>query len=236
MSFFKYPATPHLAVLTDMDIRGDKVMSEAEREAFLDGEVVIEEKVDGANLGISFSPDGAVRLQNRGEYLHDPLVGQWKPLAGWLRPRLDLLFDLLEDRLILFGEWCYACHSVAYTKLPDWFLVFDVWDKAAGRFWSTRRRDALARSARLSTVKRKAQGRFRLEELKRFFSMSAYSDERVEGIYLRREDDEWLHDRAKLVRPAFVQAVEQHWTRAALRPNRIAAVEELDARDPEGEV
>ena len=31
----------------------------------------------------------------------------------------------LGDRLILFGEWCAAQHSLDYETLPDWFLAFD---------------------------------------------------------------------------------------------------------------
>ncbi len=221
MSFFKFPSTPHLAVLAGSDIREDKVLSEVERDAFLAHEVVIEEKVDGANLGISFAPDGAVQLQNRGEFLREPLTGQWKTVGAWLRPRMDALFDLLEDRLILFGEWCYARHSVPYTSLPDWFLAFDVWDKVSQRFWSTRRRDSLARSAGLASVRRAGKGHFRFDELEPFFSASGYGEEPVEGLYLRREDDDWLLDRAKLVRSAFIQSVEEHWSRSEIRRNKV---------------
>ena len=35
---------------------------------FLRYELVVEEKVDGANLGISFDENGTIRVQNRGEY------------------------------------------------------------------------------------------------------------------------------------------------------------------------
>ncbi len=48
--FFKFPSTPHLATLPGVDIRGDKVLSESERDAFLKHGLVVEEKVDGANL------------------------------------------------------------------------------------------------------------------------------------------------------------------------------------------
>ena len=56
--FFKFPSTPHLAVLLGVDVRGDKVMSEKERDEFLRHEITVEEKIDGANLGISFDGDG----------------------------------------------------------------------------------------------------------------------------------------------------------------------------------
>ena len=123
-NFFKFPSTPHLALLGDVDIRGDKVMSEPERDAFLGHKLVVEEKVDGANLGISFDSNGNIHAQNRGAYLTLPGLGQWKKLLEWLSPKEDMLFDHLIDRYILFGEWCYAQHSVFYNRLPDWFLGF----------------------------------------------------------------------------------------------------------------
>ena len=84
-NFFKFPSTPHLAALPDVDIRGDKVFSESERHEFLKHHLVVEEKIDGANLGISFDSEGNIRTQNRGAYLYPPRLGQWKKLGDCLR-------------------------------------------------------------------------------------------------------------------------------------------------------
>ena len=64
--FFKFPSTPHLITMPGVDIRDDKVLTPAECEEFLGHELTIEEKVDGANLGISFDSDAGIRAQNRG--------------------------------------------------------------------------------------------------------------------------------------------------------------------------
>ena len=56
--FFKFPSTPHLAAFADMDFRSDKLLSDAERNAFLQQNLLVEEKIDGANLGISFDSEG----------------------------------------------------------------------------------------------------------------------------------------------------------------------------------
>ena len=42
-SFFKFPSTPHLAALPDVDIREDKVLSESERFDFLRHSLVVKE-------------------------------------------------------------------------------------------------------------------------------------------------------------------------------------------------
>lgn len=221
-NFFKFPSTPHLAALADVDIRGDKVLSESERYEFLQHSLVVEEKVDGANLGISFDSEGNIRAQNRGAYLHLPESGQWKKLDDWLTPRLDMLFEYLSDYLILFGEWCYAQHSVFYDRLPDWFLGFDIYDKRFGRFLSSERRDALLRKMCIAQVPVVTRGHFTYPEIQKFLSISKFSEQSAEGIYLRFDQGDWLAQRAKLVRPAFIQAVEQHWSRSSIRPNRLS--------------
>ena len=122
--YFKFPSTKHIILPEEEKIRIDKAMSPDEIGEMLEHEIVIEEKVDGANLGISFDHDGEIHLQNRGNWLSYPLNGQWKKLEEWLITKEDTLFDCLCDRYILFGEWCYATHSIYYNKLPDYFIGY----------------------------------------------------------------------------------------------------------------
>ena len=220
-NFFKFPSTPHLALLGDVDIRGDKVMSEHERDAFLRYELVVEEKVDGANLGISFDSDGNIRAQNRGAYLPLPGLGQWKKLLEWLSPKEDMLFDHLIDRYILFGEWCYAQHSVFYNRLPDWFLGFSIYDRHVGHFLSTDKRDAFFREMGISKVPFLAHGYFTFSSIEELLSFSKLGDELAEGLYLRLDQDNWLMQRAKLVRPDFIQSIGQHWSQSGIKKNRV---------------
>ena len=219
--FFKYPSTPHLVLLEDMSVRDDKVMSEAERNEFLQHELVIEEKVDGANLGISFDSDGNLRAQNRRNYLHLPASGQWKSLAGWLTPRTETFFDVISDRYILFGEWCYAQHSVKYDRLPDWFLGFDLYDKQTGNFLATSRRNELFRKVQVEYVPFIVRGRFTLVEIQSLLAKSNLGAQPAEGICIRYESDNWLVKRAKLVRLSFIEEMDQHWSRSGIRRNRL---------------
>jgi ATP-dependent RNA circularization protein (DNA/RNA ligase family) len=197
------------------------VLSESERNEFLQHNLVVEEKVDGANLGISFDSEGNIRAQNRGAYLQLPESGQWKHLEQWLTPRTETFFEHLSDRFILFGEWCYAQHSVFYNRLPDWFLGFDLYDKQIGRFFSSVRRDKLFRKMCIAQVPIIARGCFTFSELKKLLSKSKLTDQPAEGLYFRLDKGDWLAQRAKLVRPAFIQSVEQHWSRSAIKPNRL---------------
>lgn len=65
------------------------------------------------------------------------------------------------------------------------------------------------------------QGNFSLEELKNLLSISRLSDTPAEGIYLRFDEGDWLGQRAKLVRPEFIQSIEEHWSRRRIKPNRL---------------
>lgn len=219
--FYKFPSTPHLALLGDIEVRGDKVMSEAERGRFLQNKLVVEEKIDGANLGISFDVDGNIRTQNRGSYLKLPTTGQWKKLSDWLDLRIDVFFEHLTDRFILFGEWCYAQHSVSYDRLLDWFLGYDIFDKRHLKFFSCTRRDQFFQKLNISQVPILKRGYFSFSEIKYLFSQSKLGKEPSEGLYLRFDQEDWLAQRAKLVRPAFIQSIGQHWSRSDIKINQL---------------
>jgi ATP-dependent RNA circularization protein (DNA/RNA ligase family) len=221
--FFRFPHTPHLAWLGEGIPRDDKVLSPVEAESFLAYEVIVEEKLDGANMGISFSPEGEVRVQNRGQYLQLPMRGQFEKLHGWLRTRVDLLFDVLGEDLILFGEWCAARHSIGYERLPDWFVVFDLYDRKSQKFWSTNRRNNVAAQLDSPVVPRLLHGQISLKSLKEFVQAqpSAFREGPLEGVVVRRESADWLESRAKLVRPDFVQAIAEHWSHRRIEWNKL---------------
>lgn len=222
--FFRFPHTPHLEWLGEETPRDDKVLSSAEADALLDGYVVVEEKLDGANLGFSIDKDARIRAQNRGQYLTDPYAGQFSRLTSWLSQHTDSLRDALTPELIIFGEWCAARHSLDYSALPDWFLLFDVYDCAVGRFWSTTRRNWLAKAACLVTVPEVFHGRTTLSALAEQV-MNTPSQYRaggpLEGLVIRKESPDWCETRAKLVRTDFAQAIDTHWRKRVIEWNRI---------------
>lgn len=226
--FFRFPHTPHLAWMGQEEPRDDKVLPPAEVTALLTGEVVVEEKLDGANLGLSLASDGSLRAQNRGQYLESPHAGQFSRLPAWLAQHSAELQSVLAPDLILFGEWCAAKHSLDYTALPDWFLLFDVYDRSAGKFWSTARRNALAAQAGLKMVPQVLRGKTTLTALTQTVTTtsSRYRDGPLEGVVIRRENTEWCEARAKLVRLDFTQAIGEHWRKRAIEWNRVRFTEQ----------
>lgn len=221
--FFRFPHTPHLIWLGNQAPRGDKVLSAEDVRILLEGEIAVEEKIDGTNVGLSVDECGTLRVQSRGEFLGPGGARQFDPLWPWLDERKAALTNALGQGLVLFGEWCFAVHSVRYDRLPDWFLAFDVYDREAGRFWSVDRRNHLLVELGLAPVPALSRGRFLLSELLGFLGGSRVSSSPMEGVYLRRDVADWLLGRAKIVRPEFAESIDEHWSKRPFERNGLLA-------------
>lgn len=218
--FYKFPSTPYIEA--DITIkRNDKILQKKEMEEIFGQPISIEEKIDGANLGISFNSSGDLQLQNRGSYLLVPLEGQWKPLENWIACHETTIFDVLLDKYILFGEWCYAKHSIYYNALPDWFIGFDIYDIGKDKFLSVRQRNILLNRMGVKVVPQLGQGFHNVNELSQFFGKSQYSDEKCEGIYIRQDEGEYLKYRAKMVQKEFKQNITEHWSKGKMQCNKV---------------
>jgi RNA ligase len=168
-----------------------------------------------------------LRVQNRGQYLHPPYAGQFARLPDWLALHGDNLCGVLAQHddagLMLFGEWCAARHSLDYGYLPDWFLLFDVYDRRQGRFWSASRRTELAVQLGLATVPQLSRGCCTLQQFTDLLSSqhSQFRSGTLEGVVIRHDSADWCEARAKLVRPDFTQAIVEHWSRRRVEWNRL---------------
>ena len=146
---YKFPRTRHLINLGSAS-RDDLILSKDEMKRFLDvsdGSIItLEEKVDGANLGISIDEVTlAFRVQNRSHYVNRNSHEQFKKLDKWLGDHSSDLFALLQPdesklnprtKYIVYGEWLCLKHSIGYDRLPDTFLVFDIFEAYSGKFLS----------------------------------------------------------------------------------------------------
>lgn len=143
-SIYKYPRTHHIegSRLQPGDEDMQAVSWDAIQKKYPNATVVVEEKMDGANAGISCS-NNELQLQSRGHYLtggarekHFDLFKQWA--FQYQQP----LCSALGNNLVLYGEWLYAKHTIFYDQLPHYFLEFDILDTTQDFFWSTARRKA----------------------------------------------------------------------------------------------
>ncbi|RYZ81640.1 MAG: DNA ligase, partial [Proteobacteria bacterium] len=117
----KYPRTQHIE---GSGLQKDD--ADLERVPFFDivgKPLVIEEKLDGANSGISFTDSGEMLLQCRGHYLTGgPGEAQFAILKTWASVHQSALWEVLGTRYIVYGEWMYAKHTVFYDALPHYFM------------------------------------------------------------------------------------------------------------------
>lgn len=135
----KYPRTHHIEGSRCQP--GDEDLDSIPFSKIANRFIVVEEKVDGANCGISFSPEGELLLQSRGHYLTGGgREKHFNLFKTWASSHTAELWDILKDRYIMYGEWLYAKHTVFYDLLPHYFMEFDIFDKEENIFLSTERR------------------------------------------------------------------------------------------------
>jgi hypothetical protein len=233
--FVKYPRTPHLFGSKGTD--DDKHLSDVESAEFIaDQSLIVEEKLDGTNVGLHFDGDGALVLQCRGHLITEGMHPQYDLFKQWVAVKRFVLEDCLQDRFILFGEWLYARHSIHYRGLAHYFYEFDIYDKQLRGFLSLERRLAMLDGTGLQTVPVIHTGAIDREQLvaligpSRFDSqfanpLSGQTDPLMEGLYLRTEASGLVTGRAKFVRAEFVEKVRQseHWQHQEMTANRLEA-------------
>ena len=138
----KFPRTPHLEGSRLQP--GDEDLSQIPFSEILGKNIVVEEKIDGANSAISFTDGKQLLIQSRGHYL----VGGYRErhynlLKQWANVHREELFSALGCRYVMFGEWMYAKHTIFYDELPHYFVEFDIYDRQRGVFLDTDSRKAI---------------------------------------------------------------------------------------------
>ncbi|KAF2227863.1 hypothetical protein BDZ85DRAFT_292893 [Elsinoe ampelina] len=229
----KFPRTPHLLDLGATT--PDDILSPLPTQTHAQqSRLTIEEKLDGANLGLSLTSCGTrILAQNRSHHVTSSYHEQFRPLDAWVATHSAALKRVLgrdghmPDRWTLYGEWLVARHSVAYTSLPAPFLAFDLYDRVERVFVSRR---LLVRALEgtgvyaVPVLEEREVGRGVGEgELRGLVQRrSRFGEGRVEGVYVRFEDGEGRRTtgRGKVVRGDFIQG-DEHWTKRGVVRNGI---------------
>lgn len=191
--------------------------------------VVITEKVDGANMGFSLSADKELLVQNRSHYINSTTHAQFRPLYQWIETHREGLYHVLDrdetfpERYILYGEWLVARHSIPYTRLPDRFLAFDLYDRLTKTFADRDTLEQLLAETNILLVPIIYRGPRPTEDtLKQMVRrQSQFYDGPVEGIYVKVEENGQVVDRGKIVRNDFIAGITEHWDKAPVRKNGI---------------
>ena len=215
-----YPRIPHL--VSGRGTRDDRVLATEEVAAFLARPVVVEEKLDGANV-VLWLEDGRVECALRSGLGAADRAGQLGPLRAWVGERSDELRSLLEDGLALYADWLYLTHTVAYERLPSYLMALDL-RRPDGSFLTVDERTATCAEAQLCVPAELWRGvAGRVVTVEGLVGPSRYADAPAEGVVVRPLDGAEPRI-AKLVRSGFDRLTDDAW--AGGRPrNRLAGRE-----------
>lgn len=235
MELLKYPRTQHIQGSRLQ--AGDEDLAAVPFAQIAGRQIVIEEKMDGANAALSFSTEGELLLQSRGHYLSGGTREKhFNLFKQWCASKERELQNILGARYICYGEWLYAKHTIFYDLLPHYFLEFDVFDRKEGVFLSTPERGKLLEGSCLHPVKVLFSGKLknqrelisflgssyfissaRESNLKQQCSKLKLDEEQVlketdpscqmEGLYIKVEEKSSVLERYKFIRASFLSCV-----------------------------
>lgn len=177
-------------------------------------------------MGIRLDRQGNLVCQNRTHVITSSSHAQFSSLRNWLHVHQESLKRLLySTNCILFGEWMQSKHSIYYDSLQDYFCAFDLYDLEEKKFWSTSRFTSVVVPlgfcvAPLLEVPATLT-RDTIIEL--IHQPSAFSTQSLrEGVVLRRDSQDWMVDKAKVVRSDFIApGTTQHWSSSTVVSNVI---------------
>ena len=232
---YKYPRTKHIDGSKLQ--KGDEDLLKIKFSTIIKEYLVVEEKIDGANAGISFY-NGELKLQSRGHFLTGGhRERHFNLFKKWVNAFIVELYSVLGEKYIMYGEWMYAKHTIFYDKLPHYFLEFDVYDKENDKFLSTeKRKELLSSLVFLHSVPVIKEGYFKnFNEIKDLVTTSLYKskdwhinlkkicEERTlsydlaisqtddsnlsEGLYIKVEKGDHVIERLKYVRQEFTASI-----------------------------
>lgn len=211
----KYPRIPHLPESPGGTKDDDRLTSV---DHLVGRRLLFTEKMDGANCCLT--REGIFARSHNGPPTH-PSFDRAK--AVWAAIRYSI-----PPRVAVFGEWCYAKHSIAYTRLPGFLLVFGVYAEEGDVWWAWAETIGLALRLGLQVVPTLGitdlVGAHHLPMLVSSLRQPIYGAE-TEGLVVRVADEfpnaDFSRRIAKWVRAGHVQT-DEHWARQPIVPNQLA--------------
>lgn len=199
----------------------DRVLNRADRDRLLGQPVVVEEKLDGANV-VLWVDHGVVRCALRSGPGGADRAGQLGPLRAWAAERTDALRSLLEPGdLALYGEWLLLTHTVGYDALPAYLVALDL-RRPDGTFLGVDERNARCRSAGLTPPPELWRGiPGDVKTVAALVGPSRVTAGEAEGVVVRACSPQTNPRLAKLWRPGFAPLPDSAWTAGRPR-NRLA--------------
>lgn len=215
----KYPRTLHLPWSPGVSADDKRIESTACFEGL---SVVVTAKMDGENCTMY------------SDYIHARSINSgFHPSREWVYGLWGRMKYLIPEGWRVCGENLWAKHSIHYQALPDYFLVFSIWDES-NYCLSWEETLEWCQLLGLQSVPVLYQGLWD-EKLIRQWKVETLYDDPLEGYVVRWQDryhfDHFQQANAKWVRPNHVQT-DQHWMHAQIIKNEIARPNNPNAPTP----
>jgi len=227
----EFPRTMHLPIDPNAT-SDDKIASEKDLIELLNlDEVIIQEKIDGANSGFRLENDLPL-IRNRTHILNKnysakktPAQKQFKSAFTWFHENKDKFIELkklLGWTPSVYGEWLYAKHTIFYDQLPDVFVAYDIYSVEDNEFICPKLSREVLQKAGFSVIPLISSGKITLDDLLNYRNGKSQfsSDQKREGIYIKTTDNIHMTSRYKMVAPWFKS--HEDWNKTDLIRNRIA--------------
>lgn len=216
--FRKYEKTYRINI-PEITVKGKFFLSKKDAKKLLAGWTIVEEKLDGANIGI-IKHKGKFHLQKRGSLVAQSEHAQYGYLYNWAyHQNYDKLLGI-PDSYIVYGELMYSVHNIFYDSLPDYVIVIDVWN--GKNYLNREQKEEFCEKHDLAICPLVDEGRFRVGDLFSLIPKKSAFGERIEGIVVKKHRKKDFM-KGKIVLREFQKAIEggQHWMRKPMEKNII---------------
>jgi len=128
-------------------------------------------------------------IKNRSHIIKTNEHQQYSKLEQWIGDHYEDLYKILEKhqcRYILYGEWLQATHTINYTKLSDYFIAYDIFDKLENKFYSRKKFRSIMEKTNIKVIPMMYHGVIESKNfmLKLMDSSSNFDDsKKIEGLY-----------------------------------------------------
>ena len=175
-------------------------------------ECYVQEKIDGANMGVSFN-DGPV-LRNREHILRKGYSKiktnakkQFTPAWNWLHEHekdIRKIEKMWQSPISIYGDWMFFQHSLYYDKLPDTFMAYDIWSVEDNKYLAPNIVANLLLETNICFMAPEKVTFNTIQEIIDFSERdSEYRTGLREGIVIKIAENEFLKDTFKVVKTRF---------------------------------
>ena len=205
----KYPRSMHFK-FSPGATSDDKVMNDEDYESLIGHTLVYTEKLDGSNVCLT-----GEKIFSR-SHAGPPSHVSFGPLKKFH----ECIRHSIDPGISVFGEWCYALHSIQYGMLQHHLNIFGVREDKTGKWWDWDEVEVMAKYLEVPTAPVILIGAVNNKEsleknINLLANLSSVYGPNREGLVVRKvagvhDDGSKLHGLGKWVRANHVQT-SVHW-------------------------